>query len=59
MKSKIRTSCYGSAVMNLTSVHDDTGSIPGLAQWVEGSCVAMSCGVSQMQLGSHIAEAEV
>ena len=29
------SSCHGSAVMNLTSVHEDMGLIPGLTQWVQ------------------------
>ena len=32
-------------VMNPTSIHEDALSIPGLAHWLKGSSVVMSCGV--------------
>jgi len=30
-----RSSYCGSAVRNPTSIHEDSGLIPGLAQWIE------------------------
>ena len=35
LKNYSQSSCCGSAVANLTIIHEDVGSVPGLAQGVE------------------------
>ena len=61
-----QSSLCGSAVTDSASIHEDTGSMPCLAQWVKpvglvGSVgVAVSCGVGlQTQLRSGVATAVV
>ena len=44
---RIWSSYLSSEVRNPTSIHEHGGSIPGLAQWVKGHGLAISCGVSQ------------
>ena len=34
-EKQIQSPCFGSVEMNLTSIREDTGWIPGLNQWVK------------------------
>ena len=53
-KNITRSSPCGSVIMNLTSIHEDAGLIPGLAHWFKGSGVTVSCGVGH-RCGSYSA----
>ena len=50
-----RSSHCGSAVTSLTSIHEDSGSIPGLAQWVKNPVFYEQWCRWQMWLRSRIA----
>ena len=39
-KSKVGVPVVAQWVKNLTSIHEDVGSIPGFSKWVKGSSIA-------------------
>ena len=49
LKMMSRSSCCGLAVMSLTCIYKDEGSIPGITQWVKDPVLPMSCDVGCRQ----------
>ena len=45
LKNNNRSSHCDAVEMNITSICEDAGSIPGLTKWVWKSGIAMSCGM--------------
>ena len=57
LKNMHRSSHCGSAETNLSRIHEDTGSIPDLAQWLRIRCCHELWCRLQVRLGSGIAVA--
>ena len=41
-KKSSKSSCCGSMVTNLTSIHEDAGLIPGSTQWVKDPSLSLA-----------------
>ena len=51
----MRSSHYGTAETNLTSVHEDAGLIPGLTQWVKDPALVWYRSQMKLRLGVAVA----